>query len=70
MKYIVDRIEGEYAVCEADDQSIVDFLLNELPANTKEGDHLVLENGVYKLIPADQERKDHIKNLMDDLWKI
>lgn len=68
MKYIVDRIEGDYAVCEAEDQSMVSVHLSMVPDNIKEGDHIVFNNGVYKKAQKDQKIRERIGNLMEDLW--
>ena len=69
MKYTVDRIEGDFVVCEAEDQTMVNIPLCDLPEGTKEGDHLLSTDGTYEIIPADPERKQRIKDLMDDLWE-
>ncbi|KYC62718.1 DUF3006 domain-containing protein [Heyndrickxia coagulans] len=45
MTYIVDRIEGEFAVCEKEDRTTVDIRLSELPSAVKAGDVLVVEDG-------------------------
>ena len=68
MKYIVDRIEGDFAVCEAEDQSMIDIALSELPANLKEGDNLAFTDGLYEIMQPDLDRKERINKLMDDLW--
>lgn len=48
MRYSIDRIEGEYAVCEGlehgEKQKI---LLSSLPPRAREGDVIRLENGCY-----------------------
>ena len=68
MKYIVDRIEGEYAVCEAEDRSFINIPLIQLQPGIKEGDHISFDDGVYSTFPTDEERKKRVKALMDDLW--
>lgn len=69
MKYIVDRIEGAFAICEAEDQLMVDIPLSILPTGIKEGIKLLFENGKYEIIASDPNRKKRIQKLMNDLWE-
>lgn len=50
--YCLDRFEGNYAVIEfVDENGIISFIKEDKTAvspETKEGDALILENGVYK----------------------
>ncbi len=49
-RYIVDHIEDNgVAVLEADDLSLVDVPLSELPAGTKRGDCLELDDGAWRI---------------------
>lgn len=63
MKVIIDRFEGEYAVVETEDK-IMFNLPKALVLGSREGDVISIE--------IDEEetnnRKNHIQNLMDDLW--
>jgi len=64
MKVIIDRFEGEYAVVEIEVGKYVDIPKILLP-NSKEGDVIKIEidrNGT-------EERKKHIQNLMNDVFK-
>lgn len=46
MKYSIDRIEENIAVCEGDDGNVLKLKLDELPENICEGDIIVrTENG-------------------------
>ncbi len=38
MKYSIDRIEENIAVCEGDDGCVLKLTLDELPKNIREGD--------------------------------
>ncbi len=49
IKYVIDRIEGDIAVCEREDRVFVDIPLSELDDNVKEGDYIALIGGVYCL---------------------
>lgn len=70
-KYIVDRFEGDYAVCEAEDKSIINIKRHKIPKETKEGDYLVEKDdgSFYIDIEATEERKQHIRRKLDSLFE-
>ena len=43
MKVTIDRFEGEYAVCEKPDRTVVNIKKDRLPKEVKEGDVLIIE---------------------------
>ncbi|HJA92008.1 MAG TPA: DUF3006 domain-containing protein [Candidatus Eisenbergiella merdipullorum] len=58
---IVDRKEGEYAVCEQTDKRMISLPLTQLPAGIREGDVLAEENGKYWIDrAATQKRKKEV----------
>jgi len=58
MQYIIDRIEGELAVCEREDGAMEELPLAELPENVRDGSVLVLQDGAWALDPqAEEERR-------------
>lgn len=63
MQVIIDRIEGEFAVVELDDGSILD-VPKSLFNDAKEGDIIDISIN-HKLT---DERNKEVKNLMDDLF--
>lgn len=65
--YTIDRIEGDYAICEADDRTMHDILLSDLPFEAKEGLTFVFEDGSYRIV--ENLRKERINKLMGKLWK-
>ena len=68
--YIVDRIEGEYVVCEREDKSLVDLEKALFPAEVKAGDVVRMEDGRYHIcIEETKKRADRIKALMNSLWE-
>lgn len=70
MKYIVDRFEGKYAVCEDVNKEIIDIKLNILPNEIKEGDVVVFNKGVYSIdVDETKARKDRVGKLMNDIWE-
>ena len=69
-KLSVDRIESNFAVCEKDDGTMLNILLDELPSNIKEGNILLIDdNGKIKLDEqAEKARKLEILNLQNSLF--
>ncbi len=69
MKYIVDRIESGYAVCETENGSFSDIPLNELP-EVRAGDVLTEHNGKLAVDRfATEERRKKTISLQSDLWE-
>lgn len=71
MKVIIDRFEGNYAVCEKENQEMIDIEKEKLPAGAKAGDSLIIkEDGV--ILPdlgETKNRKKRIEKLMEDMWE-
>ena len=68
MRLMVIRIEGNMAVCEKTDKSIVDIELTKLPGDVKEGDVLIEKDGNYELdLTQAEKRKKRVQALLDDL---
>lgn len=69
MKYIIDRFEGDYAVCEDENKEVVDIERARIPAEAKEGDVLVIhEDDIFLDTDETSKRKENIQRLMDDIW--
>lgn len=69
-KYIIDRFEGETAVCETENEEMIDIDRVLLPENAREGMVISLDNGEY--IADRQEtksRQERIQNLLKRLMK-
>lgn len=69
MKVIVDRFEGDYAVCEREDQVMINIEKTKLPEGVKEGDILFLED--KRVIVDGKEtmsRRKRIDEMMRNLW--
>lgn len=65
MKWIIDRIENNIAVCELENGEMLDVKISALPKLIKEGD-------VIKLFVDEtetNERKERIDKLMNSLFK-
>lgn len=69
MKYIVDRIVENIAVCEAENMSVNYISLTDLPAGTHEGSVIIFKNGVYSLSVEEEElRRRKILALQDGIF--
>ena len=64
---IIDRFEGEFAICE-DNGTMISIKTELLPKGCREGDKIVLENGVYKIID-NREDRERIRKKMESLFK-
>ena len=69
-KWIIDRFEGGFAVCEREGGQSIDIPREKLPQSAKEGDVLCVPDTVSIEIDAEgtKERKKKIEKLMDDLF--
>lgn len=69
-KLIIDRFEGDYAVCEREDRSILEVLSALLPEGAREGDTLIIGKEGFELDSADSEKRaERIRALADSLWE-
>lgn len=69
VRYIVDRIEGDLAVCERDDMEFFDIPLAKLPEGLKVGDCLVFENDAWRIDADETEmRRRQIEEKMRTLF--
>lgn len=49
MKYIIDRFENEFAICEDENKKMIEIKKEDLPLNAKEGDVLNLTDGTFSI---------------------
>ena len=70
MKYIVDRIEGDLALCETENEEMVNLPLKDLSEGTKEGSVLIQEGNSW-MLDQDEElaRMERIRKKMQHLRK-
>ena len=69
-KWIVDRIEGAFAVCETLQKKMEEIPLDTLDFQQKEGDVLKEKEGIlYRDERATSERKEEIRNKFSKLLK-
>jgi hypothetical protein len=64
MQYVIDRIEGGFAVAELADGGRADVPLAALPAGCREGDVV----SVTVDAEATKRRRREIRRLEDDVW--
>jgi hypothetical protein len=69
MKVTIDRFEGDFAVCEKPDRTMINIKKDRLPAEVKEGDVLIINGNNIKIdTSSTATRAKEIKDLMDKLW--
>ncbi|MBX4261167.1 DUF3006 domain-containing protein [Clostridium estertheticum] len=70
MDIIIDRFEGNYAVCEKEDKTMIDIKKSKIPSIAKEGDVLSIDNDVIIIdIEKTKKRKIEIQKLTKGLWE-
>lgn len=65
MKWIIDRIENNIAVCELENGEMLDVKISALPKGIKEGDVIKLSVDETET----NERKERIDKLMNSLFR-
>ncbi|MBQ8696670.1 MAG: DUF3006 domain-containing protein [Clostridia bacterium] len=65
-KYVIDRIEGGYAVCECDNGEMISIPLQEIGIEVKEGQTLIKNKDVYSVKQTENARA---RSLFDKLFK-
>lgn len=69
-KYIIDRIEGKYAILEKENGDMLEIFIENIEGNFNEGDILVKEGQSFKVNEEFTKlRKEKINNIMKDIWK-
>ncbi|MGK0468944.1 DUF3006 domain-containing protein [Clostridium sp.] len=69
MKVIIDRFEGDFAVCEKEDRQMVDIEKSKIPITAKEGDVLNIDKDRITIdLQETEKRKKEIEELTKDLW--
>ena len=67
---MIDRFEGDVAVCEDEDRRIVKMDRSLLPEGAREGSVLIPDQEGYRLdTAAEADRRERIKRLQDSLWE-
>lgn len=66
---VIDRFEGEYAVVELEDRSILNLPKVEVPKEAKEGDALLIRLDISIDHNKTEKLKKEIEELTKDLWE-
>jgi hypothetical protein len=70
MRVIIDRFEGDFAVCEKADRTMLNVKRETLPPDAKEGDALIIEGDTISIDIANTEkRKNIVRKLFADLFQ-
>lgn len=68
-KYIIDRVEGDYAVAQKENGSMCEIPLQYIKGDFKEGDILVNINEYFQVDKAaTKARRKQIDDNMEDMW--
>ncbi len=60
-QFIVDRLEGEFAVCEKMEGGMISLPVKQLPAGVRDGDVLTGRDGLYRIDrEATKKRRDEV----------
>lgn len=70
-KFIIDRFEGSYAICETEDKSMVKVPKYKLPLDCKEGDCLIQDvDEMYREdLEAKSSKEKKIRDKMNRLFE-
>jgi pyruvate kinase len=70
MKVVVDRFEGEIAVCETEERKMINIERSKLPDDVCEGDSLMItDEGIAADISETERKRIEMDDLTRDLWK-
>lgn len=70
MKYIIDRIENDIAICQnPESKEIIEVDIEELPQEAKEGSVIILEDAKYTIDKKEEMKiRNRIEDKMKKLW--
>lgn len=68
----IDRFDGDYAICQDDNEKLYEIKMSELPENAKPGDVLKLspDSTLSFDVAETLNRKKRIKKLQDKLFDV
>lgn len=70
MRVVIDRFEGNFAVCEKDNREMINIEKDKIPSNAKEGDVLIIDGNSIKIDKRETEkRKKEVEQLLNELWE-
>lgn len=69
MRFIIDRFEGDYAICQGEEGDMEEIERTKIPSDSKEGDVLILEGDKFFIDKEETSRlKENIDKLMEEVW--
>ena len=70
MKVIIDRFEGDFAVCEKADRTMLNIKRAQVPPDATEGDVLIIAGDTISIDTVETTRRKNIVNkLFSDLFQ-
>lgn len=69
MRAVIDRFEGDIAVCELEDKSFKRLKRSSLPKKALEGDVIIIDSTITIDEKATKTKRAQIEKLLDSLWK-
>lgn len=70
MRVVIDRFEGEYAVCEQEDGSILQIEKQKIPREAGEGSVLFINGDKIVLDKKETlKKKKEMNKWMENLWR-
>ena len=70
MQLIIDRFEGDFAVCEDANKNIINIKKKNLPKEAKEGSIVLIKEDKYFIdYDKTKNRQKYIENLTNNLWE-
>ena len=69
-KYIIDRIEGNYAIVEKENGDMYRISIENIKGNFNEGDILIKKGEYFEIDKIfTLNRKNQVKNSMKNMWE-
>jgi hypothetical protein len=69
VKVVIDRFEGDYAICEKENREMIDIKRHRIPKEAKESDVLDIQGDKIIIdVEETEKRKKDIEELTKDLW--
>jgi hypothetical protein len=70
MKVIIDRFEGDFAVCEKADRTMLNIKRAQVPVDAKEGDALIINGDTITVdTTTTEKRKNAVNKLFSSLFQ-
>lgn len=69
-KYIIDRVEGNYAIVEKENGDMYKICIENIKGDFKDGDILINKEEYFEIDKkCTLNRKNHIKDSMENMWE-